>query len=73
MIELKLRRFARRVSLPEEAIARLHAQEGAVLYLAEVQGDGYRVMPHDPGFVGKMTKTQDIISRYRNTLQALAR
>ncbi|WP_191059152.1 AbrB/MazE/SpoVT family DNA-binding domain-containing protein [Geminicoccus harenae] len=75
MIELKVRRFGNSlgVVLPKEAVARLHTQEGAALYLTEAPDGGYRLAPHDPGFAEKMAKAEDIIDRYRNTLHALAK
>ena len=49
------------VVLPGEVVSRLSTQDGAPL------------LPHDPGFQAQMAKAHDIIGRYRNALQILAR
>ena len=49
------------VVLPEEVVSRLSIQ------------DGIPLLPHDPGFQAQMAKAHDIIGRYRNALQILAR
>jgi putative addiction module antidote len=75
MVELKLRKFGNSfgVVLPKEVIARLGAKEGGPLYLTEAPEGGYRLAPYNPDFEEKMAKAEGIISRYRNTLHALAR
>ena len=75
MIELKLRKLGNSlgVVLPKEAIARLNVGEGERLYLTEAPEGGYRLTPFDPTFEEKMAKARDIMRRYRNTLQALAK
>jgi putative addiction module antidote len=75
MIELKLRKFGNSlgVVLPREAVARLNIGEGERLYLTEAPEGGYRLTPFDPTFEQKMGKAEDIIRRYRNTLQTLAK
>ncbi len=46
---------------------------GERVFLVEA-GDGeYRLLRYDPEFRGKMTKAERIMSRYRNTLHALAK
>lgn len=74
MVELKVRRFGNSlgVVLPKEVIARLNTRDGAPLYLVETPESGYRLVPYDPSFEAKMTKAEDIISRYANALHVLA-
>ena len=75
MIELKVRKFGNSlgVVLPKEVINRLHTKDGEPLFLLESSDGSYRLSPHDPGFEQKMTKAEDIIRRYRNTLHELAK
>jgi len=75
MIQLKVRKFGNSlgVVLPKEVIKRLHAKDGAPLFLIEAPEGGYRLSPYDPNFEKKMAKADDIISRYRNTLHVLAK
>jgi len=75
MVELKVRKFGNSlgVVLPKEVIARLNTGEGAPLYLTETGDGGYRLAPYDPDFAAKMTKAEDIMRRYRDTLHVLAK
>ncbi|HEY1943400.1 MAG TPA: AbrB/MazE/SpoVT family DNA-binding domain-containing protein [Roseiarcus sp.] len=75
MIELKLRKIGNSlgVVLPKEAVSRLNVGEGERVYLTEAPEGGYRLTPFDPTFEEKMAKARDIMRRYRNTLQALAK
>lgn len=75
MIELKVRKFGNSlgVVLPKEVINRLHTKDGERLFLLEASDGSYRLSPHDPTFEQKMSKAEDIISRYRNTLHELAK
>jgi putative addiction module antidote len=75
MIELKVRRLGNSlgVVLPKEVINRLRTNDGEPLFLIEAPGGSYRLTPYDPGFEKKMTKAEDIVNRYRNTLHALIR
>jgi putative addiction module antidote len=74
MVELKVRKFGNSlgVVLPKEVISRLNTGDGEPLYLVEAAEGGYRLTPYDPAFEEKMTKAEDIISRYRNALHVLA-
>lgn len=75
MVELKIRKFGNSlgVVLPKEVIDRLQTSNGERVFLIE-SGDGdYRLTPYDPAFEKKMEKAEEIMSRYRNTLHALAR
>jgi len=75
MLELKVRKIGNSlgVVLPKEAVSRLHASEGDRLFLIEGPDGAYQLTPYDPAFLEKMRKAEDIISRYRNTLHALAK
>ncbi len=75
MLELKVRKFGNSlgVVLPKEAINRLGAADGERLFLIEAPDGTYQLTPYDPDFATKMAKAEDIISRYRNTLHALAK
>ena len=61
------------VALPKEIVSQLSTQDGIPLYLMEAPDGGDRLLPHDPGFQAQMAKAHDIIGRYRNALQILAR
>jgi hypothetical protein len=43
------------------------------LFLVETAEGAYELTPYDPGFADKMSKVEDIASRYRNTLRALSK
>ncbi len=46
-------------------------EEGSRLFLIEAEQGSYRLTPYDPAFEKKMAKAEDIIDRYRTTLQFL--
>ncbi len=75
MVELKIRKFGNSlgVVLPKEVINRLHAEDGATVFLIEAPDGSYQLTPYDPGYREKMAKADDIISRYRKTLHVLAK
>jgi putative addiction module antidote len=75
MVEVKVRKFGNSlgVILPREVLARLQSGEGGKLFLIEAPGGDFRLTSYDPQFERKMSKAEDIISRYRNTLRELAR
>jgi len=75
MVELKVRKFGNSlgVVLPKDVINRLRTKDGEPLFLIEAPDGGYRLTPYDPAFENKMTKAEDIIARYRNTLHVLAK
>ena len=75
MVQLKIRRFGNSlgVVLPREVIERLHASDGEKLFLIESEGGEYRLTPYDPEFEQKISKAEEIMNRYRNTLRALAK
>jgi putative addiction module antidote len=75
MLELKVRKFGNSlgVVLPREVINRLRIGDGDRLFLIEGPDGTYQLTPYDPAFEQKMNKAEEIISRYRNTLHALAK
>ncbi|HXZ12645.1 MAG TPA: AbrB/MazE/SpoVT family DNA-binding domain-containing protein [Candidatus Sulfotelmatobacter sp.] len=75
MLKLRVRKIRNSlgVVLPQEALARLNADEGDSLFLIETPEGGYQLTSYDPAFEKKMQKAEDIFRRYRNTLRALAK
>ena len=75
MVELKVRKFGNSlgVILPREIINRLQTADGEKLFLIESAGGDYRLTPYDPSFEKQMEKFEEVMSRYRNTLRALAK
>ncbi|PYV60638.1 MAG: AbrB family transcriptional regulator [Acidobacteria bacterium] len=75
MVELKVRKFGNSlgVVLPKDVINRLQTGDGEKLFLIEVAEGDYRLTPYDPAFEKQMERVDDIMSRYRNTLRALAK
>ena len=75
MVELKVCRIgdALGVVLPAAVVARLKADDGSALYLAEAPDGGYRLTAADPDLAAKMAKAEDIMRRYPDTLDVLAR
>jgi putative addiction module antidote len=58
------------VVLPSELLAHLKVKLGDVLYAVETPEGGCLLTPHDPE---KLEKAEDIMKRYRNTLNELAK
>ena len=75
MLKLKVRKFGNSlgVILPKEVIERLRTKEGERVLLVEAPGGEYQLAPADEEFEKKMSKAQDIMSRYRKTLRVLAK
>ncbi len=75
MRALKVRKFGNSlgVVLPKDVINRLGTKDGEPLFLTEAPDGSYHLSPYDPAFEKKMTKAEDIIGRYRNTLHVLAK
>lgn len=61
------------VVIPKEMLARLKVAKGDTLYATETADGGYHITAFDPDFATKMAKADDIMKRYRNTLQVLAK
>ena len=75
MVSLKVRKVGNSLGLvlPKEVISRLRTGEGEELFLVEGPNNTYRLTPYDPSFETKITKAEDIMSRYRNTLHVLSK
>jgi putative addiction module antidote len=75
VVALKVRKIGNSLGLvlPKEVIGRLRAGEGDEVFLVEGPNNTYRLTPFDPAFEKKMTKAEDIMSRYRNTLHTLSK
>ncbi len=75
MVELKVRKFGNSlgVVLPKDVINRLQTADGKKLFLIEAAEGDYRLTPYDPDFEKQMEKIEDVMTRYRNTLRALAK
>jgi putative addiction module antidote len=61
------------IVLPKEALHRLKVKEGDVLYLTDSPGCAMRVTPGDALAARKAEIVEDLMSRYRNALQELAK
>lgn len=74
-LELKLRKIGNSlgVVLPEEALARLKADEGDTLVLTETPDGGFRVTSNRGDFAHQMAVAEGIANRYRNALRELAK
>lgn len=59
------------VVLPKEALSKLHAKKGDILYLCE-SSDGYTITPYDEEFVHQMTLAEQIMHDEKDVLKILA-
>jgi putative addiction module antidote len=75
MVELKVRKFGNSlgVILPKEVIQRLNTAEGERILLIQSPDGAYQLAPPNLEFEEKMSKAQNIMGRYRNTLRILAK
>jgi len=75
VLELKLRKVGNSVGvlLPKEALARLNADDGDVLYLTETTDGGFRLTATDPEFARKLKVAEKLSRRYRHALKELAK
>lgn len=71
----KVRKFGNSLGiiLPKEAISALKVQEGAAVYLSEGPGCSLRLAASKPDFLKQMAVGEDLMQRYRNALQELAK
>ena len=60
------------IVLPKEALNRMKAKKGDVLYLVETP-DGYELTPYDKKFGEQLEATENVMGRYRNALKELAK
>ena len=61
------------VILPKAVLQRLHVSEGDEIFLTEAPGGGYRLTAKTPEFEAQMKNAYDLIKRYRNALDELAK
>ena len=75
MVTLKIRKVGNSLGLvlPKEVVSHLRTAEGQDVFLLEGPNNTYRLTPFDPAFEKKMTKAEEIMARYRNTLHVLAK
>ena len=75
MVTLKVRKVGNSLGLvlPKEVVGRLRTAEGEEVFLVEGQNNTYRLTPFDPDFEKKMSKAEEIMTRYRNTLHVLSK
>ena len=59
------------IVLPKEALAKMKARKGDVLYLVETP-QGYTLTPYDQDFDEQMTSAADVMRTYKNALRKLA-
>ena len=74
-LELKIRRVGNSlgVLIPTEALALLNVREGDVLFLTEAAEGSVRLSAQRPGFAEKAAIADDLIQRYRNAFNELAK
>lgn len=75
VLELKLRKVGNSVGLvlPKEALGRLNAEEGDLIYLTETTEGGFRLTASNPEFAEKMKVAERLSRRYRHALKELAK
>ena len=61
------------IVIPKEMLTRMNVAKGDRLYAVETPDGGYHLTPYDPAFAAKMDKAEEIMRRYRNTLNVLAK
>ncbi len=61
------------IVLPKEALQAMKVEEGATLYITEAPDCSVQVTPQQPGFAEKSEIAEDLMKRYRNALQELAK
>jgi putative addiction module antidote len=58
--------------LPKEALAKLRAEQGDVVFLTEAPG-GFRLTPYDPDFERQIEIMARVAKKRRNVLRKLAK
>lgn len=61
------------IVLPKEALHLLKVKEGDELYLTDAPGCSVRLTPNHAGFAHKAAIAEDLMRRYRNALNELAK
>ena len=75
MLDMKVRKIGNSlgVVLPKEVLSRLNVQDGDKVFLTEAPDGSYRITPYDPEFEKQIKIGKTFMTRYRNTLRALAK
>jgi putative addiction module antidote len=75
VIELKVRKIGNSVGvvLPKEVLTLLNVEEGDSVCLTDATDGSLRLAAANSEFARQMEAVQDVVSRYRNTLRALAK
>lgn len=61
------------VILPKSVLQRLSVSEGDEIFLTEAPGGGYRLTAKTPEFEAQVKNAYDLIKRYRDALDELAK
>jgi putative addiction module antidote len=59
--------------LPRDFMQRLDLKRGQQMYITELPGGGFQVLPYDPDFEKTMEIADEVMDEYRDTLAALAK
>ena len=75
MFALKLRKIGNSIGvvLPKEALARLKADQGDVIYLTDSPDGGFRITPLNPEFADQFSQAERIMHDDRDVLRELAK
>jgi len=75
MVRIRVRKVGNSLALvlPNEVVRHLGTAESEDVFLVAGPNNSYRLTPFDPAFEKKMAKAEDIMERYRNTLDAIAK
>ena len=60
------------IVLPKEALAKLRAEKGDVLFLVDTP-DGLTLTPYQQDFESQMDAAEKVMKKYRNALHALTK
>ena len=60
------------IVLPKEALAKLRAEKGDVLFLVDTP-DGLTLTPYQQDFENQMDEAEKVMKKYRNALHELAK
>jgi len=60
------------IVLPKEALAKLRAEKGDVLFLVDTP-DGLTLTPYQQDFENQMNAAEKVMKKYRNALHELAK
>ncbi len=75
MLDMKIPEVSNSLGLvlPKEVLTRLNMQDGDKVFLTEAPDCSYRITPYDPEFKKQLKIGKKFMSRYRNTLRAMAK